>query len=360
MSRYSPDQDPDEDPRYQQRGRRPQRQEEEYDPRQSRSDGGLGNILGGVLGGGQPGERGDDPRQSRAVSRRGGGSPAGGLLSMLLRNPRLGMALLMAIGAVVMYYTQTHKESNPITDTTVRVVGDAENDVALGLQAAPELIQQYGGEHRDDRLRDAVQAIGMKLVEANAVGDWAPEFEKYRWHFHLLADEETINAFALPGGQIFFTYGLFKRLGHEDEVAGVLGHEIGHVIGRHSAKQMATSKILGGLANAGAVLGGSDGQGGGMGQIAQYVAQIKQMSYSKQDETESDKLGVQFLVNATYNPEGLIKVMEILKEASGGKAQPEFMSTHPDPVNRIEYIKQVIKDVKSGKLEGPKAAEKLR
>ena len=66
------------------------------------------------------------------------------------------------------------------------------------------------------------------------------------------------------------------------------------------------------------------------------------------------------VANATYNPEGLIKVMEILKEASGGKAQPEFMSTHPDPGNRIEHIKQVIEDVKSGKLEGPKAAEKLR
>lgn len=360
MSRYSPDQDPDEDARYQQRGRRPQREEEEYDPRQSRGDGGLGNILGGVLGGGQPDDNGDDPRPSRAVLQRGSGGTGGGLLSMLLRNPRLGMALMMAVGAVVMYYTQTHKESNPITDTTVRVVGDAENDVALGLQAAPELIQQYGGEHRDARLRNAVQAIGMKLVKANSVGDWAPEFEKYQWNFHLLADEETINAFALPGGQIFFTYGLFKRLGHEDEVAGVLGHEIGHVIGRHAAKQMATSKILGGLANAGAVLGGSDGQGGGLGQIAQYVAQFKQMSYGRGDETQSDTLGVQFMVNATYNPEGLIKVMEILKEASGGKAPPEFMSTHPDPGNRIEHIKQVIEDVKSGKLEGPKAAEKLR
>ena len=351
---------PEEDPRYQQRGGRSPRQEEEYDPRQSRGDGGLGNILGGVLGGGQPEESGDDPRQSRGVPQRGGGSVGGGLLSMLLRNPRLGMALLMAIGAVVMYYTQTHQERNPVTDTTVRVVGEAENDVALGLQAAPEMIQQYGGEHRDPRLRNAVQAIGMKLVKANSVGDWAPEFEKYQWNFHLLADEETINAFALPGGQIFFTFGLFKRLGTEDEVEGVLGHEIGHVIGRHSAKQMATSKILGGLANAGAVLGGSDGQGGGLGQVAQYVAQFKQLSYGRGDETQSDTLGVQFMENATYNPEGLIKVMEILKEAGGGKAPPEFMSTHPDPGNRIEHIKQVIEDVKSGKLEGPRAAEKQR
>ncbi len=364
MGQPQPEAEPEEDPRYSQASqRRPHaqdpryRQYEQREEPQEEAQGGLGGILGGVLGGaGQD----DSQVESRAMPTRGGGSPLGGILQMLLSNPRLGMALVVALGSVVMYFASTHQEANPVTDKQVRVVGEAENDVALGLQAAPEMIQQYGGEHRDPRLRAEVQRIGLKLVKSNAVGDWAPEFEKYQWNFHLLADDQTINAFALPGGQIFFTYGLFKRLTTEDEVAGVLGHEIGHVIGRHSAKQMATQKILGGLANAGAVLGGSDTQGGGLGQIAQYVAQMKSLSYGRDDETESDLLGVQFMGNAQYNPGGLIRVMEILKEASGGQSPPEFMSSHPDPGNRIEHIKQVIEDVKSGKLEGPKAPVQMR
>ena len=366
MSRSSYDPNSDEDPRHQQRGRDPRADENEAGGQQQDP---LGALLGGILGNvGQHSaqerepepEQEQDPRMSRASSSSGGGSVGGGLLSMLLSNPRILMALLAAGGAVVMYFMKTHTETNPITDKVTRVVGEAKNDVALGLQAAPEMIQQYGGEHRDGRLRAEVERIGQKLVQSNTVGDWAVEFQKYQWHFHLLADEETINAFALPGGQIFFTFGLFKRLGTEDEVAGVLGHEIGHVTGRHSAQQMAKAELTGGLANAGAILA-SDGQSGGGGaQISQYIAQMVSLKYGREDESEADKVGVQYMINAGYNPGGLVRVMEILKESSGGKAPPEFMSSHPDPGNRIEHIKQVIEDVKANRLEGPKQAVRER
>jgi predicted Zn-dependent protease len=259
------------------------------------------------------------------------------------------MALVVALVGVISYFNMP-TESNPITDQQVKVAGSAKDDVQMGLQLAPEMIAQHGGEHPDQRLQQFVDTIGMELVRASAVGDWAPEFEKYNWDFHLLRDDKTINAFALPGGQIFFTMGLFSKLQTKDEVAGVLGHEIGHVIGRHSAQQMAKNKLYGGLSQAGTILTGSQ-QAGALGAFLG-------MKYGRDHETQSDTLGVQFLINANYNPEGLIKVMEVLKAAMGGGRQPEFMSTHPDPGNRIQNIQAVIEKVRRGELEGPKAVSR--
>ncbi|MBP7949766.1 MAG: M48 family metallopeptidase [Verrucomicrobiales bacterium] len=300
----------------------------------------------------EPTEPEEDAGGDPQMDPRGGPTAglAGGLLGSLLKNPKLLMALVFAVGAVITYFSSTYQEHNPVTDETHRVPWKPEQDVPLGLQAAPEMIAQHGGEHPDPQLRDFVSQVGNKLLRANAVGDWAPVFNQYQWKFHLLRDPETINAFALPGGQVFFTYGLFKRLETEDEIAGVLGHEIGHVIGRHSAQQMAKAKLIGGIAQSGAVLT-SDGQD--HGRMAQVIGAMVNMRYGRNDETQSDTLGVQFMINAKYDPQGLIKVMEVLKEASGGQRQPEFMSTHPDPGNRIEHIKQVIEAVKAGQLEGP-------
>jgi predicted Zn-dependent protease len=309
-----------------------------------------------------PAEQGEDPRQQQQQRgypqpRGGGGSPVGGLLAALLRNPRVAMALAVAAFGVFKYMTDTRQETSTITDQKIRVPWEKAKDVALGMQAAPGMIQQHGGEHRDQRLQAYVDQVGMKLVKSNAVGDWAGEFNAYQWDFHLLADEETINAFALPGGQIFFTYGLFKRLTTEDQVAGVLGHEIGHVIGRHSAQQMAKSQAISSIATGVSILTSGQQGGGQGGQILNHVLNSK---YGRGHETQSDELGVQFMVNADYNPEGLIDVMKILKEASGGRKQPEFMSTHPDPGNRIEAIKAVIEQVKSGALQGPVAVSNNR
>jgi predicted Zn-dependent protease len=270
--------------------------------------------------------------------------------------PRLMIALVLLAFGVGKWFFGTHKETNSITDQTKRVPWGPDRDVALGLQAAPQMAAQHGGEHSDPRLNALVDKVGEKLLRANAVGDWAPEFNKYRWNFHLLADPNTINAFALPGGQVFFTHGLFSKLETEDEVAGVLGHEIGHVIARHSAQQMAKNSLISGIVQAGTVAVSDGGMGGH--QTAQMVQAMLTTKYGRDDETQSDTLGVQFMINAGYNPEGLVRVMKVLKAASGGGSrQPEFLSSHPDPGNRIEHIQAVIKAVREGKLEGPKAVQ---
>lgn len=370
MSRPTYDSDPENDPRYsdprQQRGQGHHRRPQEEDSQQDAQGGGLGGILGGILGGmGQPQQHQDDqedPRYSRqqegrhsqveqqqASSPRGGG---GGLIGSLLSNPRVAMAILIALGSLVTYFVKNQNESNPVTDETHRVPWGPAKDVPLGLQAAPEMMAQHGGELPDPKLQAYIDKIGNNLVRSNAIGDWAPVFNQYKWDFHLLRDPETINAFALPGGQIFFTYGLFKKLETEDEVAGVLGHEIGHVIARHSAQQMAKSQLISGMVMAG-VTATSDGSQSS-GQMAQTIGAMVNMKYGRGDESQADLLGTQFMVNARYNPNGLVKVMEVLKAAMGGSRQPEFMSTHPDPGNRVEHIKSIIEQIKRGELEGPK------
>lgn len=143
------------------------------------------------------------------------------------------------------------------------------------------------------------------------------------------------------GGQIFITEALFHLLKNEDQLAGVLGHEIGHVVGRHSNEQMANSRLWSGLAQGAGVLL-SDGQTNTGHQIAQTVANMRVMKYGRDDELESDALGIRFMIEAGYNPEEMIGVMDILAKASKGGSQPEFMSTHPAPENRAERIRELI------------------
>ena len=279
------------------------------------------------------------PRGSMSRPVGAGGSRRGCALP-----PRLVMALALVAFSVVGYFMKTKVEENAITGERQRVSMTAEQEVAMGLQAAPEMAAQHGGEHPDAQLRAMVARVGAKLVAANAKGAWAPQFEKYRFNFHLLRDPNLVNAFALPGGQIFFTYGLLQHLETEDEVAGVLGHEIGHVVGRHSAEQMAKSQMWAGIAQAAGMAGADFNMN--PQQIAGLVYQVKTTSYGREDETQSDQLGVRFMVNAGYKPEALIRVMEVLKAQGGSGGGPEFLKSHPDPGNRIEKIKAEIEIIR--------------
>src|SRR5262249_39158423 len=153
-------------------------------------------------------------------------------------------ALVMAIIAIVSYFSS--KEYNPVTEKTQHLGGiSAQDEIALGLKAAPQMEAQYGGPSPDEAERSLVNAVGTRLVERTEAGQ-----TPYRYQFHLLDDRETINAFALPGGQVFITEALAKRLKTGGELAGVLGHEIGHVVARHSAEHLAKSQLLQGLGGA--------------------------------------------------------------------------------------------------------------
>ncbi|MDF0708140.1 M48 family metalloprotease [Flagellimonas okinawensis] len=242
---------------------------------------------------------------------------------------RVRILIGLAIVAFAFIRRCSNQEENPYTGRTQNINMTTEQEIAIGLQSAPEMAQQHGGLYPDERMQALVDAVGKKLVRSSVARE-----TPYQYDFHLLADDRTINAFALPGGQIFITYALFSQL-NEPQLAGVLGHEIGHVIGRHSAERIAESNFWQTLATGASV-------GGDMGQLVAGIGQNTLLTNGRDDELESDELGVLFMIQSGYDPNEMIEVMEILKAAAGPNRVPEFQSTHPDPENRIEKIKEAI------------------
>jgi len=235
----------------------------------------------------------------------------------------------LAIVAFAFIQRCNNKEENPYTGRVQNINMSTEQEISIGLQSAPEVAQQYGGLYPDERLQSFVDQIGVKLVN-NSIARETP----YEYDFHLLADNQTINAFALPGGQVFITYALFSQL-NEAQLAGVLGHEIGHVMGRHSAERIADGSFWQTVTMGASV--GADAGG-----IVSSIGQNTLLTNGREDELESDDLGVLFMIRSGYDPYEMIKVMEILKAAAGPNRVPEFQSTHPDPENRIQLIKEAI------------------
>ncbi|GAA4386673.1 M48 family metalloprotease [Hymenobacter koreensis] len=248
------------------------------------------------------------------------------------------IALIVAGFSFITYYC--NRQTNPVTGEVQHVNMTAEQEVALGLQAAPQMAQQYGGLHPDEQARAAVDRIGQTLVQAAGAGQ-----SVYKFNFHLLADEQTINAFALPGGQIFITAGLLKAMSTEGQVAGVLAHEIGHVIGRHSAEQLAKSQLTQGLAGAAGIAAYDPDRPGGSianAAVAAAIAKVVSLRFGREDELESDRLAVKYTAEAGYDPRAMIEVMSVLESKGGGGRTPEFLSTHPNPGNRVGVLEKEI------------------
>ncbi len=243
---------------------------------------------------------------------------------------KIRIAIGLAIVAFAFIKKCNNTEVNPYTGRSQHITMDADQEIAIGLQSAPQMAQQHGGLYPDERLQSFVKAVGNKLVQ-NSIARETP----YKFDFHLLADDRSINAFALPGGQCFITYALFSQL-NEGQLAGVMGHEIGHVIGRHSAERIADSNTWK-TATMGATVGAGD-----LGNILGGIGQNTLLKNGRGDELESDELGVLFMIQSGYDPNEMIQVMKILKAAAGPNRVPEFQSTHPDPENRIEKIREAI------------------
>ncbi len=238
------------------------------------------------------------------------------------------MGLVIAAISLFSYFTST--EYNEVTGEEQRVTLSPDQEIALGLQAKPEMMKQHGGLNRDPQRQAFIDEIGMKLVRAAGL-----EETPWKWEFHLLDDDNMVNAFALPGGQVFITDALANRLETEGQFAGVIGHEIGHVVARHGAQRLAKQQLTSGLVGAVAVASESSQTAA----MAALVANVVTMKYGREDELESDRLGVAFMADAGYDPRSMVRVMEILAEAGGSSGRPpEFFSTHPNPENRIQRI----------------------
>ena len=266
----------------------------------------------------------------------------------LMRNrgcSRLLIALVIAAAGVIAYMSRT--EVNPVTGEKQHVALSVDQEKVLGLEAAPEMAAKMGGVvPESDPKAQTVKQVGGKIVQR---GDAARSPYVDSFDFHLLADPDTINAFALPGGQVFITQGLLDRMPDEAALAGVLGHEIGHVVHRHAAEQIAKGQLGFALAQAAGVAA-SDGSDGGQraAMIAAMVNQVVQLRYGRADESESDRYGIEAMADAGYDPRAMLEVMKILAQAGGSQRPPEWLSSHPLPETRIAEIEEYLRKRNGG------------
>ena len=222
--------------------------------------------------------------------------------------------------------------TNPATNRRQFILLSSEEVSQLGEEAKPELIREYGGEVPQAELREYVRRIGAAMA-ATTEGD----YPSTNWEFIVL-NSDVINAFALPGGKVFVSRGLMHYMTNEAQLAAVIGHEIGHVTARHvdeRISQAISAEI--GLAVLGAM---TESQLAVLG--AQLVTGGYQLKFGRDQEREADRLGIRYMSNVNYDPQGMAQLLQILIDTSGGAAQPEFLSTHPNPERRRREAMELI------------------
>jgi len=250
--------------------------------------------------------------------------------------PALLLVLVLASGCV-------STGTNPVSGNTRAYGYSWDEEVKLGRQA-DEQIQQQFGVYDNEELQEYVDNLSQKvLAESHMRRPETPEqFRNTEFTFRVL-DSPIINAFALPGGYVYVTRGLLAHLNNEAQLAVVQGHEIGHVAGRHASKQAAKQQFMQGLLLGGAVAG-QVAFGGNAAQnvlgIGGQAAQLLSLSYSRDNERESDQLGVEYATLAGYDAAEGSDFFTTLKRVSQQRGQsiPTWQSTHPDPGAREDRI----------------------
>ncbi len=224
-----------------------------------------------------------------------------------------------------------------------------EKEDKMGKQAHPEILKQYGGENKNLTLKGYVKKIGHRLASFSEMKDKTFTF--------TILNSDVVNAFALPGGYIYVTRGMLSLFNSEAEMAAVIGHEIGHVTARHSAKRQSTSIF----ANLGAVLVGTLTKNNDIGRIAGQAAKLGIMSYSRGQEYQSDELGVRYSSRAGYDPYGASEMLKsldaqhrlanILANKRNQKPRDDFFSTHPNTKDRVKRAYKAAQNTAIGENE---------
>jgi len=205
---------------------------------------------------------------------------------------------------------------------------------ALGLQVRDQILadpSQY--PILDERVYSTAYAH-LRRITQNILNSGKVEHkDQFTWEVRIIQDDKTLNAFCTPGGYIFVYTGLIKYLDTEDQLAGVMGHEIAHADRQHSARQM--EKAYGVAFVVDVALGNKKGSQ----ELKQLVEGLISLKFSRNHETEADAYSVEYLSGTQYRCTGAADFFEKIQQA-GGQQTPQFLSTHPNPENRVEAIKQ--------------------
>jgi len=229
--------------------------------------------------------------------------------------------------------------TNPVTGKRQLALMSEAQEIAAGQENDVQVRREMGA-YNDRALEEYVAGIGNRLAQIS-------ERPNLPWHFTIV-DVPAINAFALPGGYIYITRGILPFLDDESQLAGVLGHEIGHVTARHAVEQY--SKATG--AQLGLILGSIFVPGGQqVGQAAGTGLGLLFLKNSRDDEAQADQLGVKYAARAGWDPAGVPRMLTTLarvEEAADNKGVPNWLETHPQPEDRVERVQSAVQQAEAG------------
>ena len=195
-------------------------------------------------------------------------------------------------------------------------------------------------------IKEVGERISIAVTKFMRDNNMVKEAHNYEWEFNLVQDE-TMNAWCMPGGKVVFYTGILPIAKNTDGVAAIMGHEVAHAFAKHGQERMSSQKIQ--QIGAVAVAAGSSGESSEE-QIMYNMAyglgsQLGMLKFSRQHETEADKLGMVFMIMAGYNPQEAVEVWKRMK-STGSSSTPEFMSTHPSNDTRIKELEQFIPEAR--------------
>jgi predicted Zn-dependent protease len=228
--------------------------------------------------------------------------------------------------------------TNPATGQRNFNIVSESQEIAIGQQSHPEILRQFGVYREKPELTQLVDRIGKRIAAES-------ERPNLPWTFTVL-DTPMVNAMAVPGGFIYITRGMLERINSEDELAGVLGHEIAHVTARHSAQQISRAQLAQVGMVLGAVIAGPEAAQQ-YGQFAELGVGLLFQRYSRQHETQADLLGTGYMAQARFNPVGaermLMTLQRLNKNPVGGIDQ--YFMSHPDPAKRVADVRRKVAEL---------------
>ena len=221
---------------------------------------------------------------------------------------------------------------NPVTGKREVMILSKEQEIAMGQQADPEIVAHFG-LYNDKALQQFISEKGQKMAAISHRSELNYSFK--------IVDSPVVNAFAVPGGFVYFTRGIMAYFNNEAEFAGVLGHEIGHIAARHTAQQQ--SKAM--LAQIGLVVGMvAAPELAQFADLAQQGVSLLFFKFGRDDERESDRLGVEYSTKIGYDAQEMAEFFRTLQrtsEEAGANPVPTFLSTHPSPEERLERVTEL-------------------
>ena len=239
--------------------------------------------------------------------------------------------------------------------STVPITGRKRLDLVSDAQALPASFAQYKGfleknkkskdVKKSKEIKDIGKRISMAVDRFMRANNMSKEADAYRWEFNLIEDE-TVNAWCMPGGKVVFYTGILPICDNEDGIAAVMGHEVAHAFARHGQERMSQAMAQQGLSLA-VAYGTKDDKNSKIWNIVYGIgSQVGMLAYSRTHESEADKLGLIFMLMAGYNGEEAAEVWVRMSKRAGKSNRPQFLSTHPSNESRIKLLKEYLPEAR--------------